>query len=82
MGDGGQAGGPLASKAPDIPSLAGSTLPRQTPEVGAVCGNAALTVLCGGRPVMGVPTAIKIAKIAVRPAAAPGEHYRAGSVVP
>ena len=57
MGDGGQAGGPLASKAPDIPSLAGSTLPRQTPEVGAVCGNAARTVLCGGRPVMGVPTA-------------------------
>ena len=31
---------------------------RQTPEVGAVCGNAARTVLCGGRPVMGVPTAI------------------------
>jgi hypothetical protein len=31
---------------------------RQTPKVGAVCGNAARTVLCGGRPVMGVPTAI------------------------
>ncbi len=32
---------------------------RQTPEVGAVCGKAARTVLCGGRPVMGVPTAIR-----------------------
>src|SRR5688572_30138086 len=31
---------------------------RQLPKVGAVCGNAARTVLCGGRPVMGVPTAI------------------------
>src|SRR5215472_14980464 len=28
-----------------------------TSEVGAVCGKAARTVLCGGRPVMGVPTA-------------------------
>ena len=48
MGDGGQAGGTLAPQAPDIPSLAVSTLPRQTPKVGAVCGNAARTVLCGG----------------------------------
>src|SRR5216683_7295637 len=31
---------------------------RQTPEVGAVCGKAARTVLCGGRSAMGVPTAI------------------------
>jgi hypothetical protein len=31
---------------------------RQTSEVGAVCGQAARTVLCGGRSVMGVPTAI------------------------
>src|SRR5260370_30650789 len=30
---------------------------RQTPAVGAVCGKAARTVLCGGRSVMGVPTA-------------------------
>ena len=36
---------------------------RQTPEVGAVCGKAARTVLCGGRPVMGVPTAIHISRI-------------------
>ena len=31
---------------------------RQTSEVGAVCRKAARTVLCGGRPAMGVPTAI------------------------
>jgi len=31
---------------------------RQTSEVGAVCGKAARTVPCGGRSVMGVPTAI------------------------
>ena len=30
---------------------------RHTPEVGAVCGKAARTDLCGGRPAMGVPTA-------------------------
>src|SRR6266576_3280286 len=29
-----------------------------TPEVGAVCGKAARTVLCGGRSEMSVPTAI------------------------
>ena len=31
---------------------------RQTPKVGAVCGKAARTDLCGGRAVMRVPTAI------------------------
>jgi hypothetical protein len=35
------------------------TLRRQTPKVGAVCPNRARTVLCGGRSVMGVPTATK-----------------------
>ena len=34
------------------------TLCRQTPEVGAVCGKAARTVLCGGRSAMSVPTAM------------------------
>src|ERR1700738_5377684 len=36
-----------------------STAPncRHTPEVGAVCGKAARTVLCGGREVTRVPTA-------------------------
>ena len=33
---------------------------RQSSEVGAVCRKAARTVLCGGRPVMGVPTAIDV----------------------
>jgi len=33
-----------------------------TSEVGAVCGQAARTVLCGGRSVMGVPTAISLRK--------------------
>src|SRR6201997_4407485 len=32
---------------------------RQTSEVGAVCRKAARTDLCGGRPVMDVPTAIR-----------------------
>src|SRR3974377_1460 len=31
---------------------------RQTSKVGAGCGNAARPVLCGGCPVMGIPTAI------------------------
>ena len=39
-------------------SLAQRPFRRQTPEVGAVCGKAARTVLCGGRAVMSVPTAI------------------------
>src|SRR4051794_463176 len=39
--------------------LAAATLCRQTPEVGAVCGNAARTDLCGGCAVMRIPTAIQ-----------------------
>jgi hypothetical protein len=35
------------------------SLCRHTPEVGAVCGKAARTVLCGGREVTRVPTATK-----------------------
>lgn len=30
-------------------ALAGAALRRQIPEVGAVCGNAARAILCGGR---------------------------------
>src|ERR1035437_4974823 len=33
---------------------------RYLPEVGAVCGKSARTDLCGGRPVMDVPTAIRL----------------------
>ena len=35
-----------------------ASLRRQTPEVGAECPNRARSDLCGGRSVMGVPTAI------------------------
>src|SRR5580658_1392394 len=35
---------------------------RQSPEVGAVCGKAARTDLCGGRSAMGVPTATQFSK--------------------
>src|SRR5216684_259878 len=44
---------------------------RQTPEVGAVCGKAARTVLCGGRSVMGVPTAIRNLKTCIEPTRCP-----------
>src|SRR5882724_5426709 len=39
-------------------SMAKNTLRRHPPKVGAVCGKAARTVLCGGRSAMSVPTAI------------------------
>ena len=51
------ASGRLSARAAHPSSLAGAALCRQTPEAGAVCGNAARTVLCGGRAVMRVPTA-------------------------
>ena len=44
-----QAGGRLASETDHPSSLAERSLCRHTPEVGAVCGKAARTVLCGGR---------------------------------
>ena len=43
------AGGRLAPETAHPPSLAERALCRHTPEVGAVCGKAARTVLCGGR---------------------------------
>src|SRR6202521_1221453 len=42
---------------PRIVRCASSSIARQSSKVGAVCGNAARTVLCGGRSVMIVPTA-------------------------
>src|SRR3954451_6669334 len=42
-------GGRVASQTDHPPSFAKRTLRRHTPEVGAVCGQAARTVLCGGR---------------------------------
>jgi RNA-directed DNA polymerase len=49
----------LAPQALRPSPLAGTTLRRQTPEVGAGCGNPARPDLSGGRSVMGVPTAIR-----------------------
>ena len=43
------AGGCLAPETNHPPSLAERSLRRHTPKVGAVCGKAARTVLCGGR---------------------------------
>src|ERR1700688_1219441 len=42
---------------PRIVRCASSSIARQSSKVGAVCGSAARTVLCGGRSVMIVPTA-------------------------
>src|SRR5260370_1362307 len=38
---------------------AAAALRRQTPKVGAGCSNRARPDLCGGCPVMGIPTAIQ-----------------------
>jgi len=48
----------LASYTPNPSSMAAAAFCRHSPEVGAVCPNCARTDLSGGRPVMGVPTAI------------------------
>ena len=48
----------LASRSTHPSSLARSALRRQTPKVGAGCSNWARPDLCGGCPVMGIPTAI------------------------
>src|SRR5256885_14810861 len=58
MGTDQTAGRHVASEPANPSPMAGPALRRQTPEVGAVCGNPARTDLCGGRPVMDVPTAI------------------------
>src|SRR3984957_11549747 len=49
----------MAASSQDPPSGAVRPLPRQTPEVGAVCGKPARTDLSGGRSAMDVPTAIE-----------------------
>ena len=49
MGSDDALGGRLAPETNHPPSLAKRSLRRHTPEVGAVCGQAARTVLCGGR---------------------------------
>ncbi len=49
-----------------IRQAAKPALRRHTPKVGAVCGKAARTVLCGGRSVMSVPTATLMAFVTRR----------------
>src|SRR5688500_4110666 len=49
----------LAPKTAHPTPLAQQALRRPSPEVGAVCGKAARTDLCGGREVTRVPTATK-----------------------
>jgi len=44
-------------RVPRIARCASSSIARESSKVGAVCGSAARTVLCGGRSVMVVPTA-------------------------
>ena len=51
----------------DPSSLAARPLCRQTPKVGARCANRARRDLCGGRPVTGVPTAIRNSKFPIFP---------------
>src|SRR5450755_4994564 len=57
VGADGETGRRIPPKATYPPSLAKCAVCRQTPEVGAVCGNSARTDLCGGRFERGVPTA-------------------------
>ena len=66
-----EAGQRLASTTAYPSSVATRPLRRQTPEVGAVCGNPARTVLCGGHPVMGVPTAIASSEVSLLRNASP-----------
>ncbi|WP_347340277.1 reverse transcriptase domain-containing protein [Bradyrhizobium cytisi] len=57
MGSHNKAHRSLAPQTADPSSLATIALRRHAPEVGAECGNSARSDLCGGRSVMGVPTA-------------------------
>src|ERR1700683_2996 len=57
----------MASSTSHPSSLAKSALYRQTSKVGAVCGKAARTVLCGARVAIRVPTAIGSCDPELRP---------------
>src|SRR5271165_1810072 len=61
LGTDDEAGERLAPETNHPSSMAERSLCRQPPEVGAVCGKVARTVLCGGRSVMSVPTATNFA---------------------
>src|SRR5271166_204944 len=51
---------PLAALATHPPSVASNSIRRQISKVGAGCLNRARPLLCGGRSVMSVPTAIEL----------------------
>ena len=57
VGADGETGRRVSPEAPYPASLAECAVCRQTPEVGAVCGNSARTDLCGGTGVTRFPTA-------------------------
>src|SRR5205823_5594476 len=86
------AGARLASETDHPPSLAERTFRRYTPEVGAVCGKAARTVLCGGAcDETHVPTATEPPRVhhaawrrggGVAPGGAGRVHGAAGRRVP
>src|SRR5882757_4468995 len=61
------AGQRLAPETGHPSSMAKNTLRRHPPKVGAVCGKAARTVLCGGRSAMSVPTAIASLAMTLKP---------------
>src|SRR3984893_12952775 len=67
--------GSLAPPATHPPPLAQPALRRHAPEVGAVCGKAARTDLCGGRGVISVPTATE-SEIRERPLREPLSRSR------
>ena len=74
------AGGRLASETDHPSFLAERSLCRHTPEVGAVCGKAARTVLCGGarsnsRPYRVVPKRLLRCKLTATARTASG-HFR------
>src|SRR5208282_6005907 len=57
VGADGETGGRIPPKAPYPSPLAKCAVCRQTPEVGAECGNPARSDLCGGTGVTRFPTA-------------------------
>src|SRR5208337_1661058 len=59
VGADGETGGRIPPKAPYPSPLAKCAVCRQTPEVGAECGNPARSDLCGGTGVTRFPTANK-----------------------
>src|SRR5688572_6906080 len=64
LGSDHEVGRRLASQTAYPPSLAQPAICRPIPEVGAVCGKAARTDLCGGREATRVPTATHAPKAA------------------